>query len=104
MKELKKLYGFTEFLFYILWFTVFTLWIFVRNKFHLEITNIVFKYIDIPFIITAIFYWLLTIRFQHIEENWENKNYWILDSFLMIIWVIAISIVLFIQFAYPDII
>lgn len=104
MQELKKLYGLVEFLFYFFWFSFFLMWILIRNNFYIEITNTFFKFSDFPFIIIAIIYWLLSIKFQYMKENWENKNYGILDAWLVLIWVSAMSIILFLQFAYPDII
>lgn len=104
MEELKKFYGLTEFLFYLFWFMFFLIWIFIRNNFYSDIVSIIFKFIDIPFVIIAICYWLLTIKFRFIEEWWEDRNYDVLNATLILIWASALSIIIFLQFAFPDII
>ena len=104
MEEVNRFYRVIEIMFFIWWFWLFLVAMFLKNAFYPELSKQIILSLDMPFLVVALTYWLLSIRLKVIEEKgWEWSSD-VIDWILVLIWICIFSLILYSQLAFPDII
>lgn len=113
MKFLKNLHTVSEILFFILGGLYLTAFVFIKNNFFVWEAELFVRFADIPFALVCIIFGITSLRLSfthHMIENERDENSEelmeapILDAILIIIGLALFLSVVFLNFAFEDLV